>query len=71
MTLPALRPGDRALLDVEGLSALIAALRDDGFRVIGPVVRDGAIVYGDVRAAGDLPAGWTDDQAPGRYRLRR
>ncbi len=37
--------------------------------MIGPTVRDGAIVYDEVAAAADLPIGWTDEQDGGRYRL--
>jgi NAD(P)H-flavin reductase/NAD-dependent dihydropyrimidine dehydrogenase PreA subunit len=51
------------------LDRLIAILRDEGRTVIGPIARDGAIVYDEVTSSSDLPAGWTDDQAPGRYRL--
>jgi sulfhydrogenase subunit beta (sulfur reductase) len=42
-----------------------------GYRVVGPTVRDGAIVYGDIRREADLPIGWTDRQDAGRYRLER
>ena len=59
------------VLDVEDLEALVRALRKRGFRVLGPRVTDGAIVYGDLRSARDLPVGWTDVQAPGSYRLER
>jgi ferredoxin len=55
----------------DGLAALLAALHADGFRVIGPTVRDDAIVYDDVATVDDLPAGWTDEQDGGRYRLKR
>jgi ferredoxin len=55
----------------DGLAALIAALRDDGFRVLGPTVRDDAIVYDDITTIRDLPAGWTDEQDGGHYRLKR
>ena len=34
-------------------------------------MRDGAIVYDEVAGVGDLPAGWTDEQDGGHYRLRR
>lgn len=54
-----------------GLDRLIALLERDGRRVIGPTVRDGAVVYDRVHAASDLPAGWTATQAPGRYRMDR
>jgi formate hydrogenlyase subunit 6/NADH:ubiquinone oxidoreductase subunit I len=33
------------------------------------VARDGAIVWDEVSAASELPAGWTDEQEAGRYRL--
>ena len=36
-----------------------------GFRVLGPTVRDGAIVYDDLESAADLPIGWTDEQDAG------
>ncbi len=58
-------------MSVQGLDRLIQALRRDGHEVIGPVRRDDAIVYDRIGSVGDLPAGWTDEHAPGRYRLRR
>ena len=62
-------PAPPGYLPRSGLDRLIAILRDEGRTVIGPIARDGAIVYDEVTSTGDLPAGWTDDQAPGRYRL--
>lgn len=53
------------------LDALIGTLRERGYRVIGPRVRDGAIVYADTQSAADLPRGWHDAQRPGRYHLTR
>ena len=60
-----------ALISVQGLDRLIQALRRDGHEVIGPVRRDGAIVYDRIGSVADLPAGWTDEHGPGHYRLRR
>lgn len=54
-----------------GLQNLIAALAADGRTVVGPTVDQQAIVYAEIRSVDDLPQGWTDDQAPGAYRLRR
>jgi ferredoxin len=59
------------VLDATGLDALIFALRARGFRVLGPTVADGAIVYEPLADASQLPIGWTDVQEPGRYRLER
>lgn len=48
---------------------LIEALVADGRTVIGPTVETEAIVYGEIKAASDLPEGWSDEQAPGQYQL--
>ncbi|MGO9595124.1 MAG: 4Fe-4S dicluster domain-containing protein [Steroidobacteraceae bacterium] len=61
----------RMLIDREGLQALIDALAGRGYQVLGPAVRDGAIVYDSITRVADLPAGWTDRQEAGRYRLER
>jgi ferredoxin len=39
--------------------------------MLGPVLHDGVIGIGEIRGLDDLPAGWTDEQAPGRYRAVR
>lgn len=71
MTSPARwKVGSHGELALEGLERLLAALREDGRTVLGPVARDGAICVGEVRSITDLPAGLTDEQAPGRYRLK-
>jgi ferredoxin len=59
------------VLDLAGLDALIGVLRADGYQVVGPTVRDGAIVLADVSGAADLPAGWGVSTEAGTYRLRR
>jgi ferredoxin len=53
------------------LEPLVAALRAEGYTVVGPIVRDGAIVLAELASAADLPHGWGVDTGPGRYRLRR
>jgi formate hydrogenlyase subunit 6/NADH:ubiquinone oxidoreductase subunit I len=58
-----------AVIDRSGLDALINTLNGRGYRVVGPVVRDGAIVYDDVTSVADLPAGVADEQDGGIYRL--
>jgi ferredoxin len=60
-----------SILTLDGLQALFDALRADGFRLVGPTRRDEAIVYAEIERLDDLPRGWTDEQAPGRYRLHR
>src|SRR5208283_2399464 len=53
------------------LEQLLQSLADSGYKVIGPTVRDGAIVYEPLNSIDQLPAGWTDEQQAGKYRLRR
>ncbi len=60
-----------SVIDPGAIDALVAALRARGFRVLGPTVRDGAIVTQDLASVADLPIGWTDAQEGGTYRLRR
>jgi ferredoxin len=64
-------PGTRAVLGRDGLSALLHALRSDGYVLVGPTVRDGAIVNAEIEGAHELPVGWTEEQEAGTYRLRR
>jgi ferredoxin len=66
-----LRPGDTAALTRDGLGRLVDALRADGRTVIGPVVRDGAVLHAPITSLADLPAGWGDVQEGGSYRLAR
>jgi len=64
--------GDRqVVLSRDGLEALVGALRAGGYVVCGPTVRDQAIVYDEIDGIDDLPAGWTDEQDGGHYRLKR
>jgi ferredoxin len=58
-------------MTVEGLGRLFDALERRGYRVLGPTVREKAIVYDELASPADLPRGWTDEQQGGRYRLRR
>ncbi len=59
-----------AVLPASALGQLFASLHRRGYTVVGPTVRDGAIVYEPIRSAEELPVGVTDEQSPGGYRLR-
>lgn len=65
-----MKAGDTLTFDSGGLGALIEALRGRGYAVVGPTLRDGAIVYDEIGSQGDLPAGFTDEHAGGRYRVK-
>jgi ferredoxin len=59
------------ILSVDGVDRLVASLRKRGYTVIGPQVRDGAVVYDELDSGDELPVGWTDIQDGGTYRLER
>jgi formate hydrogenlyase subunit 6/NADH:ubiquinone oxidoreductase subunit I len=63
--------GVPCVIERAAFPALLAALRARGYELIGPTVRDNAIVYDRIAGVEDLPAGWTDEQAGGHYRLQR
>ena len=62
-------PVPQAFLPRAELDRLFQALRDDGRSIVGPTIRDGAVVYDEIRGASELPSGWRSDTAPGTYRL--
>jgi formate hydrogenlyase subunit 6/NADH:ubiquinone oxidoreductase subunit I len=61
----------RQSLTLDGLAKLLRGLTADGYTLIGPTVRDGAIVQAEISGLDDLPIGFTDAQEAGTYRLVR
>jgi ferredoxin len=57
-------------VDLTGLDSLVQSLLRRGWSVLGPTVRDGAVVHDEITGVADLPRGVVDEQAPGRYRLQ-
>ncbi|MCH0539671.1 4Fe-4S dicluster domain-containing protein [Streptomyces sp. MUM 203J] len=60
-----------AVIDREGLDALVRELRVRGHTVVGPSLGDGAIVLAELDSAAALPFGWGVEHEAGTYRLRR
>lgn len=58
------------VFDVVGLRRLFNEIKARGYEIVGPTVADGVIGLGPLESIDDLPLGWTDEQGPGRYRLR-
>jgi ferredoxin len=59
------------VFDKSELGPLIDSLWRQGLTVVGPTIAQGAIVIDEVRAVGQLPIGWTEEQEKGTYRLKR
>jgi sulfhydrogenase subunit beta (sulfur reductase) len=57
------------LLEAPQLQHLIEALHRQGYTVLGPTLRQGDLVYAEVRHASDLPVGWQDEEEAGSFRL--
>jgi ferredoxin len=51
------------------LDGLFAALRAEGYTVVGPRERSRAIVYAELAGADELATGWVDEADGGHYRL--
>ena len=60
-----------AVLEASKLGNLIEALVRRDYEVLGPTMRDGSIVLDTIASVAQLPGGWTDEQGPGRYQLKR
>jgi sulfhydrogenase subunit beta (sulfur reductase) len=53
------------------LQQVIDELNARSYVVVGPTIDQAAIVYDELHSVDQLPRGWTDEQAPGQYRLRQ
>lgn len=61
---------DTPFLSRLGLDALFTQLSTEGYRLIGPRVEQGAILYRPLQSASQLPWGVSGEQQPGSYRLQ-
>ncbi|MCP4684233.1 MAG: sulfite reductase subunit A [bacterium] len=63
--------GEQFRITQDQLQKLLDVLRDQGYETVGPTVREGVITYDQIDGVEDLPIGWTDEQEPGKYRLKK
>jgi ferredoxin len=71
MTKTKLQITDKVRVEAQHLAKLFSVLSAKGYRLIGPTIRDGAIVYDELSSSRDLPIGWSDEQSAGVYRLKK
>ena len=62
---------DTFVIGRDRLGDLLSILSASGHQVIGPRLEAGAIVYGPIKQAEELPSGYLDEQDGGHYRLRK
>jgi formate hydrogenlyase subunit 6/NADH:ubiquinone oxidoreductase subunit I len=60
-----------AVVERRDFQSLFDALISQGYKLVGPTIKEGAIVYDELYKDSDLPAGWTDEQEAGFYRLKK
>jgi sulfhydrogenase subunit beta (sulfur reductase) len=60
-----------ATIERKNLNALFASLQKRGYTVVGPKLEGGAIIHTTLSSSEELPAGWTDEQDGGTYRLKK
>lgn len=58
-------------LSKTAFARIFDVLDQRGYQVIGPTLDQEAIVYDRINSIDDLPRGWTDEQSPGKYRLKK
>src|SRR5579883_3182740 len=66
-----LQQGDQVIVTREHFPQLLVSLHGLGYQVVGPTVRENAIVYDTLNSVEDLPMGYTDEQDGGYYRLKK
>lgn len=71
MTIASLRVSDHVVVERDHLPQMLTYLSGNGYQVVGPTVREQAIVYDTLTSLDDLPIGYTDEQDGGSYRLKR
>ena len=57
------------IIERSSLDKLFEKIKTSGYKLIGPTIRDNAVVYDELNSTNDLPIGWTDEQDGGKYRL--
>jgi len=61
----------KQILAPDRLQTMLDALSSRGYEILGPTVRDGAILYDRIASVANLPVGCTERQEKGTYRLAK
>lgn len=63
--------GANLVIEAADFPQLLTAVDRLGYQMVGPTLRDGHLIYGDLAGAADLPVGWTSEAEAGAFRLKR
>lgn len=70
MTNASLQVGNQVIVQRQHLQGMLDILSGNGYELLGPTLRDSAVVYDEIETVEDLPIGWTDHQDGGHYKLQ-
>jgi len=70
MATPPKPAGARVVVEAGNFQQLLDALAARGYLLVGPSLKDGQLIYGEITSVADLPQGWTDEQEAGAFRLK-
>ncbi|MBL8132190.1 MAG: 4Fe-4S dicluster domain-containing protein [Anaerolineae bacterium] len=57
------------IIESRDFQALFDSLAKQGYRLVGPMVREGVVIVDDIAQVSELPIGYVDEQEKGTYRL--
>ncbi len=57
------------IIERKSMNILFDILKEKGYKIVGPTVKEQAIVYDEIDNVNDLPIGLTDEQEAAKYRL--
>jgi len=59
------------VIERKSMNILFDILREKGYKIVGPIIKERAIVYDELESVDDMPIGWTDEQDAAEYRLKK
>ena len=63
------KTSEAVVFDSAELETLFTSLQQRGYQIIGPTLRDNAIIFDEISGTHQLPQGYADEQEAGRYRV--
>jgi ferredoxin len=62
--------GSTILIHKPDFDILLTHLKEEGYQIIGPKIKNDSLVYEPIESLADFPQGFVTEQAPGQFRLK-
>jgi len=59
------------VIERKSMNILFDILREKGYKIVGPTIKEQVIVYEELESVDEMPIGWTDEQEAAEYRLKK